>query len=88
MTTNGPTFLVAGNHYYGTGPDLTTAKANFRKYGGTLSDGYTIVEFDSETEFVGMDDLGRYHYKRRDGRDARPNTPKETLVNPRVRGRR
>lgn len=55
--------LVIGQNRYGHAEDLATAKKNFRKHGGRLSDGYTIVELTDGREFSGVDQLGGIHWK-------------------------
>lgn len=74
-TTATPTFVVAGGNYWGQGKTLAEAKRNFTRYGGTLSGGYVTLEFDPETEFKGVDGMGRYHWV--------GNAPVETEVPPR-----
>lgn len=54
--------LIMGQWRFGVGNDLKTAKANFRRFGGILSNGYTILTFDENTSFEGVDQMGRYHY--------------------------
>lgn len=53
--------VVYGQLVYGAGPDLATAKANFRKQGGKLGRGYVIAEFDEETDYLGFGGMG-YSY--------------------------
>lgn len=60
--TNPSLFVIGGNGRWGKGTTLVAAKAAFRAYGGRLSDGYTILTFDADTEFRGVDDLGRTHW--------------------------
>lgn len=81
-TQAGETIVVIGMYYWGKGETLAEAKANFRKQGGVLSNGYTIYTFDAETEFIGVDDMARFHYKRTDGKDERPNPPTEQIIQP------
>lgn len=69
------TVVVIGHHYWGKGETLPEAKANFRRFGGRLSLGYRILEFDAETEFLGVDDMGYYRWK--------GNAPTEKDVAPR-----
>lgn len=54
--------LVIGQLRWGCGTDLATAKRNFRKQGGILGNGYSVVVFDAETDFVGVDGMGRYRF--------------------------
>lgn len=56
-------FVVGGQGRWGAGVDLVTAKANFRRQGGRLRDGYTIVEFHGKTEFVGVNEIGGVLYR-------------------------
>lgn len=51
--------VVMGPYYWGAGKDLATAKRNFRAEGGRLTRGYVILTFDDETEFKGVDGMGR-----------------------------
>lgn len=69
--------LVAGGHRWGVGDTLTEAKANFRRQGGRLCDGYEVVVFDADTRFHGVDQAGRFHY--------RGNAPTRTEVKARKR---
>ncbi len=52
---------------WGTGATLDAAKRNWQwrsgGQGGRLSDGYTVYTFDADTEFHGVDDMGRYSYR-------------------------
>lgn len=57
------TIVVIGPNYWGKGATLAEAKRNFTKFGGCLSDGYLILTFSAETEFIGVDDIGRYHWR-------------------------
>ena len=68
--------LVIGQHVWGYGDDLGTAKANFRKYGGRLTYGYTIFEFQHGLEFKGVDQLGYVHWTGK-------GEPRQTEVAPR-----
>lgn len=75
-------FLVIGNHYWGRGNDLATAKKNFREQGGQMSKGYTILEFGPDQEFMGVDPVfGQVSWKNDDGSDREP---KATEVKPKV----
>ena len=47
---------------YGTGEDVQKAKARFRREGGELRRGYTIVRFYEGTEYKGVDQMGYVHY--------------------------
>lgn len=68
--------VVVGAGYYGVSNTVEAAKANFRKFGGRLKHGYIVFEFDDQTEFTGIDDFGRVHYKSTTGEP--PNRPKVT----------
>lgn len=68
--------VVIGNHYWGVGKTLEKAKAQFRREGGRLSLGYTVLDFGTDLEFTGVDQLGRVYWEG-DGR------PVETEVKPR-----
>ena len=57
------TVLVMGGNYWGQGKDLVQAKQNFTSIGGNLADGFTIVEFSDGLTFLGVDQLGNYHWK-------------------------
>lgn len=80
--TQTETIVIIGQFYWGKGSTLDEAKKEFRKQGGSLSRGYVILTFDAETEFGGVDDMGRYHYTRRDGKDEQPNAPTQKVVDP------
>ena len=67
--------LVMGGRHWGSGPDLATAKREFRKAGGYLSDGYMVLVFDDQTDFCGVNQMGSYHYL--------GNPPVSTTVEPR-----
>ena len=69
------TFLVIGQSYWGAGENLVRAKKYFTVNGGDIAaGGYEIIEFDDETEFKGVDEMGRFHYV--------GNSPKRTEVPP------
>lgn len=55
--------LVIGQNRWGHGSDLSEAKRIFRKQGGKLANGYTIVEFSDGLKFNGVDQMGRVHWK-------------------------
>lgn len=55
--------VVIGQNYWGANEDLDAAKARFRREGGRLGNGYAILTFDDDTEFLGVDNVGRYMYK-------------------------
>lgn len=55
--------LVMGNFRWGSGVDLASAKAEFRKQGGRLKDGYAVIVFDADTDFCGVDGMGSYRYQ-------------------------
>lgn len=75
------TFLVIGQNYWGHGPDLATAKSNFKKQRGKLTAGYTILEFPAGIEFAGVDSFGRVHWTISEGHED--TRPIETDVPPR-----
>lgn len=76
--------VVIGNYRYGAGPDLATAKAEFRKRGGRLSDGYAVLSFDEDTDFCGIDNFGRTLTMPRDYDTSKPmSAPEVTQVPPR-----
>lgn len=62
-TITSPTFVLIGQWRWAKGENLAAAKRGFTSRGATLGRGYTILEFDAETAFVGIDEAGRYHYK-------------------------
>lgn len=65
----GWTLIMGGNGMYGKfgmGADLAAAKAEFRKAGGKMSLGYTVLTFDSETDLCGVDQMGRFCTVRKD----------------------
>lgn len=47
--------------YYGRGATLAEAKANFRKQGGRLTYGYTVLTFGPGSVFLGIGAMG-YRY--------------------------
>lgn len=55
--------LLMGNGVWAIGDTLAEARKNFTSYGGRLSQGYGIIRYDDTTEFRGVDELGRYHWK-------------------------
>jgi hypothetical protein len=77
---NGKTYVVYGQYYWGKGTTLEAAQKRFEEEGGELDRGYAILTFDEETEFQGVDQMGRYFYKRRDGKDEDPNPPTEEII--------
>jgi hypothetical protein len=82
MAGTGPTgrTIVIGYGYWGSGTDLKAAKAEFTRQGGRLSDGYNILQFDPDTSFEGVDQMGSVYWL--------GNEPTETKVAPRVKARR
>lgn len=56
------TVVVGGGGYWGSGPDLAAAKARFRREGGRLSSGYTVLKFYEGTTFEGVDTMGRVYW--------------------------
>jgi hypothetical protein len=72
---NGATgvFLIMGQWRYGAGHTLEEAKKNFTSQGGGLTKGLTLIEFDDRTEYHGVDQMGRFEYKRLDEID--PDAP-------------
>jgi hypothetical protein len=76
--------VVVGNYRYGAGPDLATAKQRFRARGGRLSDGYAVLVFDEDTDFCGIDNMGRTMTMPRDYDTSKPSkAPEVTQVAPR-----
>jgi hypothetical protein len=55
--------LIMGQFRYGAGLTLDEAKKNFTANGGGLTRGLTLIEFTDETEYHGVDQMGRFHYK-------------------------
>lgn len=55
--------LIMGQWRYGAGLTLDEAKKNFKAQGGKLTEGLTLIEFTAETEYHGVDQMGRFHYK-------------------------
>lgn len=74
----GQTLVVIGGGRWGKGTTLAEAKRNFTRYGGALSGGYAVLTFGARSEFDGVDDMGRVHW--------RGEEPAERLVE--ARGRR
>ncbi len=66
-------FLIMGQWRYGAGKTLEQAKKNFTAQGGALTKGLTLIEFDDRTEYHGVDQMGRFEYKRLDEID--PDAP-------------
>lgn len=56
-------FLIMGQWRYGAGLTLEEAKKNFTAQGGGLTKGLTLIEFDEHTEYHGVDQMGRFHFK-------------------------
>lgn len=56
------TIVAVSPNYWGAGRDLAEAKRNLRKQGGSTAGEHLILTFDDDTEFLGIDELGRYHY--------------------------
>lgn len=69
--------LIMGGYRWGSGVDLVAAKAEFRRQGGRLSNGYVVMIFDDETDFCGVDGMGSYHFI--------GNQPEQSVVEPRKR---
>jgi hypothetical protein len=67
QTTETPTatgtFVLMGAGTYGgrwgKGATMALARAQFRREGGLLGKGYTVLEFPVGTVFVGVDQMGR-----------------------------
>lgn len=55
--------VVIGNHYWGKGETLAEAKKQFRREGGRLSLGYTILDFGTDLTFKGVDQMGRVYWE-------------------------
>lgn len=55
--------VVGGQGFWGSGPDLATAKAEFRRQGGRLGNGYGVAVFDEETDFVGVSGMGSLQFR-------------------------
>jgi hypothetical protein len=56
------TFVAIGQHYWGKGNSAARARSNFRRQGGLLGRGYTLLEFPPGTEFKGVDMMGYVHW--------------------------
>lgn len=62
----GWTVVIGGDGMYGKwggGLNLATAKREFRNQGGKLGLGYTALFFDTDTEFLGVDQMGRVSWR-------------------------
>lgn len=72
-----PTIVVIGQFTWGKGTTLEEAKRQWKSHGHNLrlSDGYTILTFDEDSEFLGVDGMARYHWV--------GNAPEVTDVEPR-----
>lgn len=55
--------VVIGYQYWGAAKDLVTAKRRFRQQGGLLTRGYMIITLNDTTEFHGVDQMGRVHWR-------------------------
>jgi hypothetical protein len=47
---------------WGFGADLDAAKKAFRRNGGALGKGYSVIVFDEETDFIGVTPMGVYKW--------------------------
>lgn len=56
-------YLIMGQWRYGAGVTLNEAKKNFTNQGAGLTKGLTVVKFDDETEYHGVDQMGLFHFK-------------------------
>ena len=54
--------VVMGAGHWGKGADLEEAKRNFRAAGGHLTGGYSILRFNDNTLFLGIDGMGSYQW--------------------------
>jgi hypothetical protein len=57
------TIVVIGRNYWGKGDTVPAAKVEFRKQGGLLKHGYTVLKFGEFSEFKGVDDTGRVYWE-------------------------
>ncbi len=59
-TATGPTgqTVVVAPNVWGAGNDLAEAKANVKRHGGRLDAGYTVLVFDNDTQWLGINDVG------------------------------
>ena len=71
--------VIIGQNRWGADPKLVIAKAQFKAQGGKLTEGYLVLTFDTKTEFLGVDNFGRYSWK--------GNPPTEAVVKPRKKVR-
>lgn len=55
--------LIMGHYAWGKAETLEAAKRNFTRSGGQLSRGYAIIEYGPNSEFDGVDEMGRYYWK-------------------------
>lgn len=56
------TIVVIGHNHWGRGTTLPEAKKVFQTHGGKLGNGYAVLTFDGETEFLGVDWMGSYSW--------------------------
>lgn len=70
-------YVVIGQNCWGADNDLSKAKRKFKAQGGRLTRGYTILEFDAQSEFTGIDGMGYVLY--------RGNEPHAVNIKPTVR---
>lgn len=54
--------VVIGGGYWGKGATTDAAKREYRRVGGRLGDGYTVLRFDENTLFLGIDGMGSYQW--------------------------
>lgn len=65
--TYGQTLIMGGSHsgyggVWGYGSDLAEAKKAFRRNDGALGRGYSVIVFDAETDFIGVNPMGGYRF--------------------------
>lgn len=64
LDATGAEYVISGlgagdfTMYWGSGATVEAAKAEFRKHGGRLGKGYTVIEFGPGSAFVGIGPMG------------------------------
>ncbi len=58
----GQTVVIAPN-VWGAGASLEEAKRNVKRHGGRLNAGYTVLVFDNDTQWLGINDVGTAFWK-------------------------
>lgn len=54
--------VVMSPNYWGKGETVQEAKQNLRRNGGSTAGHHAIITFGEDSEFLGVDEFGRYHW--------------------------